>query len=110
MRIEGTAALVAGGASGLGEATARALDAAGATVSIADLNAEKGEALAGELGRAARFVAGGRDRAEPVAAAVEQAAGGRRRAADLGLLRRHRLGRAACPQGRPARPRDASRR
>ena len=50
MRIEGTAALVAGGASGLGEATARALAAAGARVTIADLNAEKGEALVAELG------------------------------------------------------------
>ncbi len=50
MEIEGTGALVAGGASGLGEATARALVEAGATVTIADLNAEKGEALAAELG------------------------------------------------------------
>jgi 3-hydroxyacyl-CoA dehydrogenase/3-hydroxy-2-methylbutyryl-CoA dehydrogenase len=56
MRIEGTSALVAGGASGLGEATARALVAAGARVTIADLNSEKGEALAGELGGAAGFV------------------------------------------------------
>jgi NAD(P)-dependent dehydrogenase (short-subunit alcohol dehydrogenase family) len=54
MRIEGANALVAGGASGLGAATARRLRAAGAELTIADLNAEKGEALAGELG--ARFV------------------------------------------------------
>jgi NAD(P)-dependent dehydrogenase (short-subunit alcohol dehydrogenase family) len=54
MRIEGSSALVAGGASGLGAATARRLHAAGAEITIADLNAEKGEALAGELG--ARFV------------------------------------------------------
>ena len=54
MRIEGTSALVAGGASGLGAATARRLRAGGAEVTIADLNAEKGEALAEELG--ARFV------------------------------------------------------
>ena len=46
----GQSALVAGGASGLGEATARALAEAGAAVTIADLNAEKGEALAAELG------------------------------------------------------------
>ena len=46
MRIEGAGALVAGGASGLGAATSRALAAAGAEVVIADLNAEKGEALA----------------------------------------------------------------
>ena len=55
MRIEGASALVAGGASGLGAATARRLAAGGAQVTIADLNAEAGEALAGELG--ARFVA-----------------------------------------------------
>ena len=55
MRIEGASALVAGGASGLGAATARRLAAGGARVTIADLNAEAGEALAGELG--ARFVA-----------------------------------------------------
>jgi NAD(P)-dependent dehydrogenase (short-subunit alcohol dehydrogenase family) len=47
---EGIGALVAGGASGLGEATARALGARGARVTIADLNAEGGAALASELG------------------------------------------------------------
>ena len=52
MEVEGAGALVAGGASGLGEATARALAEAGAAVTIADLNAEKGEALAAELGPA----------------------------------------------------------
>ena len=52
MRIEGAGALVAGGASGLGAATARRLAGAGARVTIADLNAEKGEALAAELGAA----------------------------------------------------------
>jgi 3-hydroxyacyl-CoA dehydrogenase/3-hydroxy-2-methylbutyryl-CoA dehydrogenase len=56
MRIEGTSALVAGGASGLGEATVRRLHAAGADVTIADLNDEKGTALADELGDRARFV------------------------------------------------------
>ena len=54
--MQGRSALVAGGASGLGEATARALIEAGATVTIADLNAEKGEALAAELGPGASFV------------------------------------------------------
>jgi NAD(P)-dependent dehydrogenase (short-subunit alcohol dehydrogenase family) len=43
-------AVVTGGASGLGEATARALAAHGVKVAIFDLNAEKGEALAKELG------------------------------------------------------------
>ena len=50
MRIEGSSAIVVGGASGLGEATARALHAQGAIVTIADLNAERGAALASELG------------------------------------------------------------
>ena len=50
MDIEGSGALVVGGASGLGEATARRLHAQGAAVTIADVNAEKGQALADELG------------------------------------------------------------
>jgi 3-hydroxyacyl-CoA dehydrogenase / 3-hydroxy-2-methylbutyryl-CoA dehydrogenase len=53
VRIEGSAALVAGGASGLGEATARELHGRGAVVTIADVNAEKASALASELGVAA---------------------------------------------------------
>lgn len=50
MEIEASSAIVAGGASGLGEATVRALHARGALVTIADLNVEKGNALARELG------------------------------------------------------------
>ena len=50
MQFEDSAAIVVGGASGLGEATVRALHGRGAKVAIADVNAEKGEALAGELG------------------------------------------------------------
>jgi 3-hydroxyacyl-CoA dehydrogenase / 3-hydroxy-2-methylbutyryl-CoA dehydrogenase len=71
MNIEGSAALVAGGASGLGEASARRLHAAGAVVTIADVNADKGQALADELG--VRFVACDvRDEAQ-VQAAVDAA-------------------------------------
>ncbi|GGE03862.1 3-hydroxyacyl-CoA dehydrogenase [Polymorphobacter glacialis] len=44
-----TAAVVTGGASGLGEASARALAAAGARVTIFDLNADKGAAIAAEI-------------------------------------------------------------
>jgi NAD(P)-dependent dehydrogenase (short-subunit alcohol dehydrogenase family) len=44
--------IVTGGASGLGEGTARMLAGHGATVVIADLQADKGEALAQELGGA----------------------------------------------------------
>jgi NAD(P)-dependent dehydrogenase (short-subunit alcohol dehydrogenase family) len=43
-------AVVTGGASGLGAATARRLAASGVKVALFDLNAEKGEALAAELG------------------------------------------------------------
>ncbi|HEX3510946.1 MAG TPA: SDR family NAD(P)-dependent oxidoreductase [Solirubrobacteraceae bacterium] len=50
MLIEDAGAIVVGGASGLGEATVRALHGRGAAVTIADVNAEKGEALAQELG------------------------------------------------------------
>lgn len=51
MRIDETvAAIVTGGASGLGKATATALRAQGAKVAIFDLNAETGEAVAQELG------------------------------------------------------------
>jgi NAD(P)-dependent dehydrogenase (short-subunit alcohol dehydrogenase family) len=66
-------AFVAGGATGLGAATARALHENGASVTIADLNADRGAALAGELG--ARFVA--TDVTDPmqVEAAVTAAAG-----------------------------------
>jgi NAD(P)-dependent dehydrogenase (short-subunit alcohol dehydrogenase family) len=56
MQLEGTSALVVGGAGGLGAATVRRLTAAGAKVVIADLAEENGEALAGELGASARFV------------------------------------------------------
>lgn len=45
-----TAAIVTGGASGLGAATARALAAKGARVAIFDLQKDKGEALAAEIG------------------------------------------------------------
>jgi NAD(P)-dependent dehydrogenase (short-subunit alcohol dehydrogenase family) len=50
MDLNGTAAIVSGGASGLGEATSRVLAAAGATVVIADLNEENGKRIAAELG------------------------------------------------------------
>ena len=71
MRIEGAGALVAGGASGLGAATARRLAAGGARVTVADLNAEKGEPLAGEIGGS--FVACDVTKPDEVAAAVEAA-------------------------------------
>ena len=72
MDIEGNGALVFGGASGLGEATARRLRAQGAALTIADVNVERGEALAGELGVA--FVACDVREEDQVQAAVDAAA------------------------------------
>lgn len=48
--LSGRRALVTGGASGIGAAIARAFAEAGATVTVADLNAEGAEALAAEIG------------------------------------------------------------
>jgi NAD(P)-dependent dehydrogenase (short-subunit alcohol dehydrogenase family) len=72
MRIEGSSAIVVGGASGLGEATVRRLHSTGALVTIADVNAERGEALASELG--VSFASCDVREEEQVQAAVEQAA------------------------------------
>lgn len=74
MQLDGASTLVAGGASGLGEATTRGLHAGGARVAIADLNAEKGEALAAELGERATFFEADVTEEEPVKAAVGAAA------------------------------------
>lgn len=49
MELTGSSAIVTGGASGIGAAAARALAAKGATVVVADLQADKGEALAAEI-------------------------------------------------------------
>jgi NAD(P)-dependent dehydrogenase (short-subunit alcohol dehydrogenase family) len=72
MQIEGSSAIVFGGASGLGEATARRLHAHGAVVSLADINAEKGTALASEL--SVEFSSCDVREESQVQAAVEQAA------------------------------------
>jgi len=53
MDPKGQAAIVTGGASGLGAATARALAAAGAKVAVLDVNEKAAAAIAGEIGGAA---------------------------------------------------------
>ena len=53
MEIKGQTAYVTGGASGLGEATARILASAGASVGVLDMNEELARSVAGELGGAA---------------------------------------------------------
>ncbi len=50
MELHGTSAIVTGGASGLGEATARALGARGVHVVVADLNDDEGARVAQEIG------------------------------------------------------------
>ncbi len=72
MDIKGAAAIVTGGASGLGEATARRLAAAGTVVTILDFNADRGDALAKELGM--KFVKADVTDSEQVAEAVVVAA------------------------------------
>jgi NAD(P)-dependent dehydrogenase (short-subunit alcohol dehydrogenase family) len=71
MELNGTSAIVTGGASGLGEATARTLANRGAYVVIADLNAEAGEALAKEIGGA--FVSCDVTNTEQVIACIDAA-------------------------------------
>jgi 3-hydroxyacyl-CoA dehydrogenase/3-hydroxy-2-methylbutyryl-CoA dehydrogenase len=73
MQIDSAGAIVSGGASGLGEATVRALHTAGAHVVIADLNADKGNALAEELGERASFAEANVTDADAVEAAVAAA-------------------------------------
>ena len=80
MKIEGSIALVTGGAGGLGRASVQALVEAGARVVIADRDADRGEALAQELDGRAVFVATDVTDEDSVANAVE-------RAAELGDLR-----------------------
>lgn len=75
-----TVALISGGASGLGEATARRVLAAGGAVVLLDLPSSPGADLAAELGDRARFAPGDVRDEEEVRAAVELAR-------DLGELR-----------------------
>ncbi len=56
MNIQDKVAVVTGGASGLGAATARMIHAAGGQVALLDLNEQAGAALAAELGNRVRFV------------------------------------------------------
>ena len=74
MRIEGAGALVVGGASGLGAAAARALHERGAHIVVADLDAERGAALAAQLGKRAQFAAADVTRPEQLEHAVALAA------------------------------------
>jgi NAD(P)-dependent dehydrogenase (short-subunit alcohol dehydrogenase family) len=72
MELNGTAAIISGGASGLGEATARAFAALGSRVVVADLNEERGKTVAEEIG--AVFVRTDVSDEQSVQAAVDAAA------------------------------------
>src|SRR6516162_7050382 len=71
MDISGSSAIVTGGASGLGEATVRLRTKRGARVVVLDMNDDKGEALAKEVGGV--FVHADVTKAHEVIAAVEAA-------------------------------------
>jgi len=73
MNIEGLGAIVTGGASGLGNATARELYACGARVALLDLPRSDGEKQAAQLGERALFIACDVSDEAQVASAVEQA-------------------------------------
>jgi len=72
-RLEGKVALITGGASGLGEASVRLFVKEGARVVISDLQDERGEALASELGAASVYHRTDVTRESDVAAAVDLA-------------------------------------
>ena len=66
MEIKGRTFVITGGASGLGEATARHLHSLGANVVLADLNADSGARVQSELGDACLFVPTNVTEEEPV--------------------------------------------
>ncbi len=74
MKVEGSVALVTGGASGLGEGAVRMMVENGGKAAILDLPQSKGEALAAELGDAAHFVAADVTEPDQVEKAVKSAA------------------------------------
>ncbi len=71
MDVKSSVALVSGGASGLGEACVRRLVAGGARAVIVDINEERGNALANELGEKVRFVKASVASAEDAQKAVD---------------------------------------
>ncbi len=73
MDLKNKVTLVTGGASGLGEATARRFVAAGASVVVVDLNEERGQALEKELAGKVKYVRANVADADDIAAAVAAA-------------------------------------
>jgi NAD(P)-dependent dehydrogenase (short-subunit alcohol dehydrogenase family) len=104
MELNGTAGIVSGGASGLGEATARELAAAGCRVVVADVNEQQGKAVADAIG--GLFVRTDVSDEQSVQAAVDAAAsaGAPLRA----VVNCAGIGWAARTVGRDGRPHDLS--
>lgn len=71
-RFEGKVAVVTGAAGGIGEAYVRALHHEGASVAVADMDADRGEGVAADLGERATFV--GTDVSDPASAEAMAAA------------------------------------
>jgi NAD(P)-dependent dehydrogenase (short-subunit alcohol dehydrogenase family) len=75
MQINGSSAIITGGASGLGEATARKLAAEGVRVTVFDRNEERGKEVVAEIGANATFIGGDVTVPDDCQRAVDQAAG-----------------------------------
>ena len=76
MEINGSSAIVTGGASGLGEATARRLAADGVRVTVFDRNEDRAKEVVAEIGGTANYIGGDVTDPEDCQKAVDQAADG----------------------------------
>jgi len=76
MEINGSSAIITGGASGLGEATGRKLASVGVRVTVFDRNEERAKEVVAEIGGSANYVAGDVTDPDDCQRAVDQAADG----------------------------------
>ena len=76
MEIKGSSAIITGGASGLGEATARKLATEGVRVTVFDRNEDRAKEVVAEIGGSANYVAGDVTDPDDCQRAVDQAADG----------------------------------